>query len=176
MRDVLSSPADAGETARQRGWRGGRWRAAAIATAIAMTSAWLLAGCAATAPDWHAMSLEANHLQNRCWARLERGDLPNFSAAVDCATPGIREVYLRHGFPYMDLLDAFRARWRAIAETYDAGAISDAEYRARYAELVARWNTDVQARNALAAQAAPPPARITLPIVCNQVGFQTVCY
>jgi hypothetical protein len=67
-------------------------------------------------------------------ARLS-GVLKGYLASAQCSTPKVRELYVRSGYPFMDLIELALAARESDAEKVDEGKMTLAEFRLHFAQI-----------------------------------------
>lgn len=135
----------------------------------------LATGCAGlSGPDWAAIGQQATQIRAGCESQFTAGIIKTHLATEQCADPAIRALYASAGWRDLDVLDAYLARRKSIAERLDRKAISPEEARAQVAQATADQNTELQNRatNRLVGAAA---MHETMPMFCTHAGPTLVC-
>jgi len=148
----------------------------------------VLAGCATAARRQQEAFEEAARIASDCRAKRVSGELKGHVASAQCSNDRIRQVIAASGFPHMDLIDLDLAYRMAVARRIDEGTLSEDDAKLLYAEVRAALSSEVQRRNALAAQTQAHHAQSyralmeelrqlqpRQPITCHQVMNTITC-
>ena len=81
-------------------------------------------------------------------------------------------VVAEHGYRHLDLEELLRAKILLLAEQYDAGKMTEAQYRLQKAEAVTDYKSELMKRNNGAAIAAAASS----PVICTPVGNAVACF
>ena len=81
-------------------------------------------------------------------------------------------VEAEHGYRHLDLEQLLRAKILLLAEQYDAGKMTEAQYRLEKAQAVTDYKSELMKRDNGAAIAAAASS----PVTCTTIGNTVTCF
>ena len=126
---------------------------------IIIALSFILFGCASQEAMRIAQE-KASTVTNECKQRRLAGEF-GYAGSARCSQGKIIQAFSEAGAGHMDLLELLMAYRLAGAEKIDRGELTEAEAKVQYMELNARIASEIQRRNALAAQTSAMQAQST---------------
>ena len=104
--------------------------------------------------------------------------LPRMKCIGD-ALVKVARVAAQYGYKNLDLDELLRAKMVLLAERYDAGKMTEAEFQAEKAQIASTHETQVLQRQnsqAMVVAAQQQAAAASGPVSCTRVGNTTTCF
>jgi hypothetical protein len=121
----------------------------------------LLPGCVSMTSRQQQAWQQASQVMEACRAQRLTGELPDYTASVQCSNSRMRQIIAAGGYPYMDLVDLWLAYRMALAQHVDDGTLTEADMNLKGAELKVRLTSEARRRDAMAQEARAQEAMNT---------------